>query len=376
MNARSGCSPDKFKLRKTESEGRMSTKETLIVDAVSHAYDNSESNTIGKHGRAWNEGTYGNHKLYQPEEYHMSTEQFFKKHGAEELAKILFAESDVDFTIHHSLPIVDFFKDGMVATEESVKLRNQNPDRVAIYEAVNPLEDDALDQVEHAVNDLEADGIKIYPARYKDGETLKLALDEEDSARPVVEKAAELGCNTVAVHKAMPGGPTANEPYKIDDVDEIASSFPDLNFEVVHAGLSFLEETVLMLAKHDNVYANLEVTANLLLTQPRQFAKVLGEMLHWVGPDRLIFASGTVLFHPQPVIEAFWDFEFPADMRSGYDYPELTDEIKAKILGENALELLGRDPDEVRDAIEGDDWEKRRVERGGLADPWSSVTPA
>jgi len=352
----------------------MTTKDRLIVDAVSHAYNNSESNWIGKHGKGFNEGTYGNHKHYQPQEYQMPPEKFFKEHRADELAKVLFAESDVDFTIHHSLPIIDFFEDGMVATEKGLELREQNPDRVAIYEAVNPLEDDALEQVEYAVNELEADGIKIYPARYENGRTLKVALDEEDSARPVVEKAAELGCNTVAVHKSMPGGPTASAPYKVDDVDEIASLFPDVNFEIVHAGLSFLEETVLTLSKHENVYANLEVTANLLLIRPREFAKVLGEMLYWAGPDRIIFASGTVLFHPQPVIEAFWDFQFPEDMRSGYGYPELTDEIKAKILGENAIELLGRDPDEIRNAIDGDEWEKRRAERDERPAPWSSIT--
>lgn len=352
----------------------MTYEGNLVVDAVSHVYNFDESNLIEQRGRDFVEGTYSRSKLYQPEPYHLPEEKFFKEHDPAEIAEVLFLESDVDFTIHHSLPIIDFFRDGMAGSEKGLQLRAENPNRVAVYESVNPLSDGAMETVERAAGEMDADGLKFYPARYRDGQDLQVALDD-DAVRPLLNRAVELGIETVAVHKAIPIGPTRTEFYRVNDVDAIADQYPELNFEIVHAGLSFLEETTLLLSKHTNVYANFEITANLLLAQPRRFAEVLGELLLWAGPNRLLFATGCVLNHPQPVIEAFWEWDFPEDMKADYGYPDLTDEMKRKILGENAARMLGRDPEAIRADVEGDEWERARQERDGRPDPWSSISP-
>lgn len=345
----------------------------LVVDSVSHVYNFDESNLIGTLGRNFVESTFHHSQLYQPDEYHMSEEQFFKQHDPEELSRVLFVESDVDFTVHHSLPIIDFFRDGMAGSENGLEIRERNPDRVAIYESINPLSDGAMEQMEYAVNELDSDGVKLYPARYRNGQDLRVALND-NTARPVLDEAVNLGIETVAVHKALPIGPTRTDFYRIDDIDDVADDYPDLNFEIVHAGLAFLEETVYLMAKHPNVFANFEITGSLLLVQPRKFAKVLGEMLLWAGPDRILFASGCVLTHPQPIIEAFWDFQFPDEVQAQYGYPELTDEMKRKILGENALRMLGKDPDQVRHDIEGDEWDTEKANLDERPEPWSSVS--
>jgi len=352
----------------------MTYENTVIVDAVSHVYNFDESNLIEERGRNFVESTFHHSHLYQPEEYHMTEEQFFKEHDPEEVARVLFVESDVDFTIHHSLPIIDFFRDGMAGSKKGERLRELAPHRVAIYESINPLSKNALERVEYAATELDAEGIKLYPARYRNGQDLRVALND-DAVRPVLDEAIEQGIETVAVHKALPIGPTSTEYYRLDDVDDIADQYPELNFEIVHAGLSFLEETVFLLAKHDNVYANFEITANLLLVQPRKFAKVLGEMLLWAGPNRILFATGCVLNHPQPVIEAFWEFEFSETIQQEYGYPDLTEGMKRKILGENALCMLGHDPDQIRRDIKGDRWSRERAETEEKPSQWSSISP-
>lgn len=346
----------------------------LVVDAVSHVYNFDESNLIEERGRNFAEGTYSRSKLYQPEAYHLPEEKFFKEHDPAEIAEVLFLESDVDFTIHHSLPIIDFFRDGMAGSEKGLQLRAANPERVAVYESINPLSDGAMEAVEHAAREMDADGLKFYPARYRNGQDLQVSLDD-DAVRPLLDRAVDLDIGTVAVHKAIPIGPTRTEFYGVSDVDAIADQYPELNFEIVHAGLSFLEETTLLLSKHPNVYANFEITANLLLVQPRKFAKVLGELLFWAGPDRILFATGCVLNHPQPVIEAFWDWDFPADMKADYGYPDLTDEMKRKILGENAVRMLGRDPEAIRTAVRDDEWARAAERRDGRPEPWSAISP-
>ena len=48
--------------------------------------------------------------------------------------------------------------------------------------------------------------------------------------------------------------------------------------------------------------------------------------------------------HPQWALRAFRDFQIPQDLCDGYGYPQLTDQAKRKILGENLLRLHGLGP--------------------------------
>ena len=54
------------------------------------------------------------------------------------------------------------------------------------------------------------------------------------------------------------------------------------------------------------------------------------------------------ILHPQWALRAFMDFEIPQDLCDGYGYPQLTDQAKRKILGENLLRLHGMDVAETR----------------------------
>lgn len=47
-------------------------------------------------------------------------------------------------------------------------------------------------------------------------------------------------------------------------------------------------------------------------------------------------------------LDAFWNFEIPQDLVEGYGYPQLTEQAKRKILGENLLPLQGMDVEETR----------------------------
>jgi hypothetical protein len=51
------------------------------------------------------------------------------------------------------------------------------------------------------------------------------------------------------------------------DIDAAAAAFPALQFEVVHGGFAFIEETAFQLARFANVWVNLETTSNLCGSQ-------------------------------------------------------------------------------------------------------------
>ncbi len=347
--------------------------DTLIVDAVVHAANLEESNAAYEPmAKELMQGAYGLHALLSPHnEYLLPPERFLRDWSGEELANVLFAESDVDFAVYHSLPLDDFFKDGLSALEKGVAMQARDPGRIAVHAAINPLEGElALAKMERYVREHRVSGIKLYPARYSDGQTVRVRLDDPEFGIPVIERAIELGVPCIAVHKYFPVGPTALEAYGLDDV-EVAARYPQINFEVLHPGFAFMDETAFLLARFPNVYINLEWTISLAFRAPRRFAEVLGTLLAWGGEDRLFWASGAHLVHPQPAVDAFRDFQMPEDMQAGYGFPPLTDEGRRKIFGENWCRMHGVDPADLRRGVAGDRWTGAGT-HARLA-PWTSV---
>ncbi|HEY5331964.1 MAG TPA: amidohydrolase family protein, partial [Solirubrobacterales bacterium] len=272
---------------------------------------------------------------------------------------------------YHGTPIWDYFYDGHIAFEKGIPLRDRHPNRVILYGPVNPLETQkAIEEMERMVDENDIRGIKLYPAQYYRGRTIPHRLDDPLLGHPLIERAIELGIKSIAVHKAAPFGPMSATPFDVGDVDDAAGLYPEINFEVVHSGFAFLEETAFLL-RMPNFWANLEVTSSLVINQPRRFAEALAVLLANGGEDRIVLATGCTLVHARPTIEAIANFEIPDDLLEKYDAPEFSKDIKRKILGENFLRLHGFDPAKVREDIKGDDWDQRRPAE--LAAPWSTA---
>jgi hypothetical protein len=70
-----------------------------------------------------------------------------------------------------------------------------------------------------------------------------------------------------------------------------------------------------------------------------------------------------------PPIDALRAFQIPVAMREQYGYPELTPEIKAKILGLNAARIYGIDPVAARERSRSDDmaWIKSALDEFDIA---------
>lgn len=347
--------------------------DTLVVDGVVHAYNWTEENAANPLGVGFSQAGYGLHYLMSPRDEHLlSAEEFISDWSDETVEQVVFGETDVDIAVYHSTPLHDYYKDGLVSLKKGVAFKDRNPDRVILYGYLNPLDGQAaLEHMEHQVRDYGVQGIKLYPARYYQGRTLPERLDDPKFGIPMIEKALELGVKVIAVHKAIPFGPTQSVYYQLNDFDEVAAQYPEMNFEVVHAGFAFLEETCFLLGRFPNVYVNLEVTASLAINNPRKFAEAIGNFLYWGGEDRIIFATGCSFVHPQPVIDALMDFEIPQDLIEGYGLPQITEEHKRKILGANFCRMHGIDVDNLKARIADDQWAKQKA--NGRRAPWSAI---
>ena len=96
-----------------------------------------------------------------------------------------------------------------------------------------------------------------------------------------------------------------------------------------------------MATQEPNVYAGLSVViGGLMHARPRFFAKVMGELLFWVGEDKMTFGSDYAIWEPKWQVEGFVDWDYPQATSSPTTRASASTG-KKKILGLNAAELYG-----------------------------------
>jgi len=213
---------------------------------------------------------------------------------------------------------------------------------------------------------------KTYPH-----ETASL-LDSEDIGLPFIERARALGIRVIASHRGISGGGGYTRPGSPADVVRAARAMPDVSFLIYHSGwengndenhgydasnLDPLGVDRLILALSDNqigptgnVYGELGSTWFNIMGQPDQAAHVIGKLLRFLGPDRIVWGTDCVFNGiPQTQIAAFRAFQIPEAMQAEFGYPAITPEIRAKIFGLNAAAVYGVDPALTRYVIEADE---------------------
>jgi len=339
-----------------------------VIDGVIHPFNLSESNAKGPIGPLVREGFYQLHSHWNPPEAQAPRSWFQADQSVTALMDTLCLESGVDVAVYHTLRLDSLFHDGLCSRAKAIQLRSEHPTRSFVYLGLDPTLGVArtLDDLDEQFAEVpDAIGVKFYPDQVDPYRTFR--MDDPEALFPIYERVRERGLKVVAVHKALPNGPVPLAPYRIDDVEGAAMAFPDISFEIVHAGMAFVDETAYALARFPNVFANFEVTSLLLLKAPRLFQEALATMLFWGGPTKIIWATGANFTHPQIALEKFWNLELDGDLVDKYQLPPLDRDLKARILGQNWADMVGIDLGAHMAAIAGDDWDRRRDADGGLA---------
>jgi len=327
--------------------------DAFVFDGVAHPFNFTEKNVYDRAGEMFRQHLYAFHQVLTPDtEPKLSAEQYLKDWTPADIQDMVFEHSDTDMLVAMPLPLTDLFRDGLSPWEDCAELASRDPERIIFWGSVNPLEGRrALDLMERQVGEFGAKAFKFYNVRYDYGAPFPWRMDDPRVAFPVFEKAQELGVNLIGVHKGLPLGPQPIEATQTWDMDGAAAAFPDINFVIFHVGLPFLDETCWQLIRHPNLYASIAATINFIVRSPRTFAETLGKLLFWCGEDKIIYGSEAPIFQPQWALRAFQDFSIPQDLVDGYGYPQLTDQAKRKILGDNLLRLHGMDVDATRERL-------------------------
>jgi len=202
--------------------------------------------------------------------------------------------------------------------------------------------------------------------------------DDEQVAYPTFEliekmyarlKDTKPGFNNICVHKGLTNTNQATpEMGHPSDLPKAARDWPGLNFITYHAciqpafflfdslrdvqsgktregvpDIRWTTEYATLVAPFKNTYAEIGTTwASSIVTFPTVAAHLMGQLMKFMGPDRIVFGSDSVWYgSPQWQVDALWRFQIPEALREKYGYPELTQDAKRKILGLNSAKLYG-----------------------------------
>jgi uncharacterized protein len=181
-------------------------------------------------------------------------------------------------------------------------------------------------------------------------------------------KSRKPGFNNICVHKGLAPGPPDPKRGHPEDLPKAARDWPKLNFITYHAciqpnffmadtledvkagklrggvpNISWTTEYAQLVQGLPNCYAEIGTTwASSVVTFPTIAAHIMGQLMKFMGEDRIVFGSDSVWYgSPQWQIEALWRFQIPAELREKYGYPELTESAKRKIFGLTSARLYG-----------------------------------
>jgi len=317
----------------------------FIVDGHIHFWDASPANLKNKYGEGFIKCFYDYHHNLSPAEWVWPLEKF-QRYGEEDLMRDLFQQGYVDVGIFLPTYLTDFFVNGFNTTEQDGAIAEKHPGKFIVNGAWDPRDGEAgLEALEALKERWGIRGVKLYTAEWR-GSSKGWKLTDPWAQR-YLAKCEELGITNIHVHKGPTIWPLNRDAFDVADVDDAASSFPNLTFIVEHVGLPRLDDFCWIGVQEPNVYGGLAVAMPFIHTRPRYFAQVVGELLYWLGEDRLLFASDYAIWHPKWLVEKFADLRIPDDMAS--EYPELTTQAKKKILGLNAARLYNLEvPAEAR----------------------------
>jgi len=322
-----------------------------VVDAHIALWDARAGNQRNIHGKQFIDCFYDYHKNLSPEEVVWDYDTY-TYYGGQRFMKDLFEEGYVDHAIFQPALLGDFYKNGFGQTEEAFGLARQNPGKLTYNHAYDPRNGEAgLEQLRRDAERMGLKGVKLYTAEWH-GDSRGYKLDDPWSRR-YLEECLELGITNIHVHKGPTIRPLDRDAFDVADIDKVATDYLDLNFIVEHVGLPRLEDFCWIATQESNVYGGLAVAMPFIHTRPRYFAQIIGELLYWIGEDKIFFASDYALWTPKWLVEKFVDFQIPADMT---EYAPITTEQKKKILGLNAAALYDLDvPHELRLPTEAGD---------------------
>ncbi|NKJ45594.1 amidohydrolase [Burkholderia sp. SG-MS1] len=315
-------------------------EDIFVIDGHVHLWDGSKENLKNVHGQQFIDCFYAYHTNLSPKEYLWPKEKF-DKYGEEVMYDDLFVSGCDDMAICQPTYLTDFYKNGFNTTEANYVVKKKYPHRFIVNGAFDPRDGEAgLDRLTELSELYKIKGVKLYTAEWR-GDSKGYKLSEPGVYR-FLERCEQLGIKNIHVHKGPTILPLNRDAFDVGDVDDVATSFQNLNFIVEHCGLPRLDDFCWIATQETNVYGGLAVVLPFIHSRPEYFAHVISELLFWIGEDKILYGSDYAIWSPKWLIEKFMAFELPESV-SKETGVQLSLTAKKKILGLNAARLYDID---------------------------------
>lgn len=339
----------------------------FIFDQVIHMFDNSPENIV--------DATTAKAVLSTAMAYTtplaptQDASTWWRAIPVDEAYRIIFEESDTDMAIAQTVPMMGgSWKQGFAPAHRQYALAKAYPDRVLFCGGVDPIAqgiDGALYELERQIVEWGAKSVKFYQSQANNSHW---RADDRKLAYPMYELCMRLGVNSVQFHKGHPFGRQPMEHLMPNDLQGAAGDFPDMIFVNHHLAEPYFAETLSISARFPNVWVALSGFINLMPFRPIETYHFLGKLLMYVGADRLMYGSEAFAYRRvQGCIDMYFDLKMPERLQDEYGYPEITDEMRRKILGENTARLMGVDIESKKRELYGTGVEREMAPASHIA---------
>jgi len=202
----------------------------------------------------------------------------------------------------------------------------QHAAKLVGFAGIDPTEPNCLDELRRAHEELGLKGVTVSPAlqNFHPADTRLARLYEQCVRRglPIVFE-QDLRNSAAKLEFARPLA-----------LDEVCQEYPELRVVVAHMGYPWIEETVVLLGKHQNVYADIAG----LLSQPWRTYQALLAAYEYGVMNKLLFGSGFPHRSPAACIETLYSLH---QLSFGTNLIAIPREQLRGIVERDALSLLG-----------------------------------
>ena len=201
------------------------------------------------------------------------------------------------------------------------------PEKIVPFCSVDPTDPGAMAELERAVGTLGARGIKLSP-HYQNFAPM------DPRACAIYARAERLGL-PIAFHQAT--SPVSAAPLRYAhpmELDQVATAFPELKIVVAHLGHPWEADTIVLVRKHPNVYADISAQ----FYRPWQFYNSLVLCHEYAQMHKVFFGTDYPVTTPQETLDAVRAVN---DLVAGTRLPRIPEDEVEAIIQRDALGLLG-----------------------------------
>ena len=215
----------------------------------------------------------------------------------------------------------------LVPNEYVAEYVARHPEKLIGFCSVDPQDSDALEQLDHAVQSLCLRGLKMGPIYQNvaatDPRFRRILKRAEEHRIPLLIHQGTTFCSDVSLEIANP-----------IQLQPLAIEFPRLIIVIAHLGHPWINETLVLIRKHRNLYADISA----LYYRPWQFYNALVAAMEYGVLHRLLLGSDYPFTTPQQTMDALRAVN---RMAENTNLPRIPEKAIEAIIGRDALELLG-----------------------------------